>query len=265
MSQILSSILEGVRDEYKQRMVQDAALPFMTAERLCHEMLYLDTDRMAELVEEEPSLLASRASDLIADPKERGNPSVGAIIASNLVMVALENLLAVAVENDWLRLDEEGNVMVDEKELDPTRSYPMLADYSLSQQATSNLSKPGVGLLTARFRAAEESFLQKLETEAHDAYQLALEVSSSYSVFAPDDIAPLVKENPLLLGLRPDGLMDEELFSGDPPAGMIISGHLTNILLDQLLEVAEEHGALARDGVGHMIMPEGDEDSPVIH
>lgn len=266
MSQILSDILENIRTEYLQLMdANHRAQPFLTAEKLCHERLYLETDLLARIVEEDPTLLATRASDLIADSKERDNPAVGAIISSNIVMAALESLLALAVNNKWLDVDAEGHILVEEAELNPHREYKVLADYSQSDTATKNLTKKGASRLSLLLQAAENEFLELLESEVHDAYQLALQVSGNYAIFAPEDIAPLVAENPLLLGLRPDDMVDEELFEGDPPAGIIISGHLTHILLDQLLELAENKGALARDGAGHIILPEGDDDNPVIH
>ena len=118
MSQTLSNILELVRKEYIKRMdANHFAQPFLTAEKLCHEKLYLDTDLLARIVSEDPTLLATRASDLIADPKERDNPAVGAIISSNIVMAALESLLALAVGNKWLDVDNEGHILVEEAEL----------------------------------------------------------------------------------------------------------------------------------------------------
>ena len=266
MSPTLSDILVSLKSEYQQRMeANHYQLPFLTAETLCHEKLYLETDLLSRIIDEDPTLLAARASDLIADTKEQQNPSVGAIISSNIVMAALENLLATAVESGWLDVDDEGHILVDEKELDPQREYPVTANYSRSELAQANLSKRTTSLLTKIFQAAEQEYLDQLDSEAHDAYQLALQVSGNHAIFAPEDIAPLVAENPLLLGLRSDDVLDEEMFSGDPPAGIIISGHLTHILLDQLLEIAESKGALAHDGEGHLILPEGDDDNPVIH
>lgn len=266
MSQILSNVFDELNIEYQRLMATDGALqPFLTAEKLCHAKLYLETDLLAQVISEDPTLLAARASDLIADQNERDNPSVGAIISSNIVMAGLERLLAVAVEQSWLEMDAEGHILVDEEELDPARNYPVNADYSQSTVANANLSTRGKSLLTQMCNAAEEEFLDLLDNEVHDAYQLALQVSGNHAVFAPEDLAPLICENPLLLGLRPDDVVDEELFAGDPPAGIIISGHLTHMLLDQLLELAEQKGALAHDAAGHLIIPEGDDDNPVIH
>jgi len=84
-------------------------------------------------------------------------------------------------------------------------------------------------------------------------------------VFAPDELAPLIQETPLLLGLRADDLVDEAMFAGDPPAGLIISAHLSELLLQQLLEVAREQDALPLDSSGQVILPESDEDAPTLH
>ncbi len=266
MSHLLSKVFDELNQEYLRLMDSGhVGQPFLTAEKLCHQRLYLTGDLLAEVVSEDPSLLASRASDLIADNAERDNPSVGVIISSNIVMAGLERLLAVAVEHQWLEMDEEGHILVDEGELDPQRNYTVTADYSVSDVATQNLTQPGKSLLTKICQSAEDEFLDLLENEVHDAYQLALQVSGNHAVFSPEDLAPLISENPLLLGLRPDNVVDEELFAGDPPAGIIISGHLTHLLLDQLLDVAEQKGALAHDASGHLIIPEGDDDNPVIH
>jgi hypothetical protein len=55
------------------------------------------------------------------------------------------------------------------------------------------------------------------------------------------------------------------MFEGDPPAGLIISAHLTEMLLQQLLELAQEQGALPLDSAGQLILPESDEDAPTLH
>ncbi|MFC6669040.1 hypothetical protein [Marinobacterium aestuariivivens] len=178
---------------------------------------------------------------------------------------ALDGLLTVAVEHDWLDVDEEGNVLVDDDELGEQSPKPLQVDYSRSAQALENAGQPGASRLTQLFQVAEAEYARLLENEVHDAYQLALRTSSDYAVFAPEDIAPLVAENPLLLGLRPDGLVDPDLFEGDPPAGIIISSHLTHMLLQQLLELASERGALARDSAGHLILPDDNETKPQLH
>jgi hypothetical protein len=266
MSNLLTRILEKVRVAYVQEM-QDTGCqqPYLTAERLCHEQLHIEGDKLARIIDEDPTLLAARASDLVQDPGERDNPAVGVIICCNIMAAALDGLLTVAVENDWLEVDENGNVLVDDGELGQSSLQTPVVDYSRSARALENAGKAGASSLTRLFQAAESEYARLLENEVHDAYQLALKTSSDFAVFAPDDIAPLVAENPLLLGLRPDDLVDPELFDGDPPAGIIISSHLTHMLLQQLLEMASERGALARDSTGHLILPDENEQSPRLH
>ena len=69
----------------------------------------------------------------------------------------------------------------------------------------------------------------------------------------------------MLLALRPDDILDQELFDGDPPAGLIISTHLARIMLTELLEVGTEAGVLAVDSAGQVIAPEHPEDKPTLH
>ncbi len=266
MSNLLTRVLENVRVAYVQRMKDNGfSQPYLTAERLCHEQLHIEGDALARIISEDPTLLAARASDLVQDPKERDNPTVGVIICCNIMAAALDGLLTVAVENDWLDVDENGNVLVDDDELHHPAVPTTTLDYSRSTRALENAGRPGASSLTQLFQAAESEYSRLLENEVHDAYQLALKTSSDYAVFAPDDIAPLVAENPLLLGLRPDDLVDPDLFDGDPPAGIIISSHLTHMLLQQLLELASERGALARDSSGVLILPDENEDGPRLH
>ena len=267
MSGVLTSLLEDVRKKYIEQMLADESEPYLTAERLCHEMLFLETDRLAEILEQDPTLLAARAGDLIMNQDESDNPSVGVIICSNIVAAALEGLLAVAVEREWLSVDDEGSILVDEAELARSSQYPSTVDYSRSETALNNVSAGGQSLLSAIFSAAEAAFIESLEKHSNekDAYQQALDVSSNFSVFAPEDIAPLIAENPLLLGLRPEDLIDDELFEGDPPAGLIVSAHLTRMMLHQMLELGVEQGALVLDSSGHIIVPEEPDSPPVIH
>lgn len=266
MSNLLTRILEKVRVAYVQEMKDNGCQqPYLTAERLCHEKLHIDGDALARIIDEDPTLLAARASDLVQDPGERDNPAVGVIICCNIMAAALDGLLTVAVENDWLNVDESGNILVDDDELGQQSAQTPVVDYSRSPRALENAGKPGVSSLTQLFQAAEAEYSRLLENEVHDAYQLALKTSSEFSVFAPDDIAPLVAENPLLLGLRPDDMVDADLFDGDPPAGIIISSHLTHMLLQQLLELASERGALARDSSGHLILPDENQTQPQLH
>ena len=47
MSGVLTSLLEDVRKKYIEQMQADGSEPYLTAERLCHEMLFLETERLA--------------------------------------------------------------------------------------------------------------------------------------------------------------------------------------------------------------------------
>ena len=67
------------------------------------------------------------------------------------------------------------------------------------------------------------------------------------------------------LGLRDDSLVDPELFEGDPPAGMIISAHLTEMLVQQLVDRAMSMGALGFDSSGHPIIEDKEDDNPTVH
>lgn len=268
MSGLLTALLEDVRAEYVSRMqANGCSEPYLTAERLCHEFLFIEADQLAEIIEQDPTLLAARAGDLIMNRQESENPAVGVIICSNILAAALEGLLAVAVEREWLDIDEDGHVLVDEEELKQDSQYEINIDYSTSQTATRNISLGGASKLSTIFSAAENAFLEVLQENSRDkdAYQQALDISSDYSVFAPEEIAPLVAENPLLLGLRGEDLIDEDLFEGDPPAGLIISAHLTQMMLHQMLELGVEQGALILDSSGHIIAPEEPEEPPTLH
>ncbi|EAR62235.1 hypothetical protein [Neptuniibacter caesariensis] len=268
MSGLLTALLEDIRVEYVARMQANGCTePYVTAERLCHEKLFLETDKLAEIIEQDPTLLAARAGDLIMNRQESENPSVGVIICSNILAAALEGLLAVAVEREWLEVDEDGSVLVDEEELSLDTQYSIDVDYSTSDTAKRNIALGGTSQMSQIFAAAESAFIDALQenTREKDAYQLALDISSDFSVFAPEDISPLIAENPLLLGLRPEDLIDEDLFEGDPPAGLIISAHLTRMMLHQMLELGVEHGALALDSSGHIVVPDDPEDPPTLH
>lgn len=263
MSQRLAEMMDRVRQEYVRRMLDNGQHePYLTAHRVCQQMLSLDPAALAELIVEDPKLLSARAGELVEDPAEMENPSVGVIVTSNICAAALEGLLAVAVNREWVEVDSEDRILVDAWELD---NVPVVRSVDYSDVKGPDLERAGNSQLSVLFNAAETSFRKQLSEAAHDAYQLALQVSSDYVVFAPDDLAPLIVENPLLLGLRADELVDEELFAGDPPAGLIISAHLTEMLLQQLLEMAQEQGALALDGSGQLIIPDSDEDSPTLH
>jgi len=261
MSQKLAEQLDRVRLQYINAMkVEGSTEPYLTAHRIAHQMLMPTPEEMADIIMNDPKLLAARAADLIEDPLEIENPCVGAIVYSNLFAAALEGLLAVAVNHDWLEVDSEGQILVSAEELDrvPSVKYP---DFSESQINLSHTQS----ILGKLFGEAESDFVEQLNSAPHNAYQLALQVSSDHTIFAPEELAPLLQENPLLLGLRADDLVDEDMFEGDLPAGIIISVHLTEMLLQQLLEIAQAEGALAFDSVGEMIVPDDDEDNPTVH
>ncbi|MCV6609574.1 MAG: hypothetical protein OIF55_02265 [Amphritea sp.] len=265
MSQLLASLIEQVRTDYLAMMEQaDGQHPYTVAEKLCNERLYLDADALAPIVAEDPTLLAARGGNLIANEQEADNPCVGMIISANIAAAMMEGLVDTALENGWLSLDEEGRLMLDAEELKLPEPVPAQQDYSESQTAKDNLTSRSASILSQLMGAAESEFVDQLSESQHDAYALALQIASEHSVFAPDDIAPLIAENPLLLGLRGDGLVDQEMFDGDPPAGLIISAHLTQMIVNQLLELAVEHGVLGADSSGHPLIQDQGE-GPVIH
>lgn len=262
MSRKLADLLDQVRREYVQALVDNGgAEPYLIAHRICNSRLWLPALELAALIEEDPKLLSARAGELIDDDRERPNPCVGAIVTSNIVAAALEGLLAVAVSRDWLNVDAEGRVLVDAHELDAVGPVTGI-DYT---DAGEFVPERGRSRLSQIFNQAELAYQERLEDGPHDAYQLALMVASDHSIFTPDELAPLLVENPLLLGLRADDLIDEELFEGDPPAGIIVSAHLTEMLVQQLLERALELGAIGHDADGHPLMPETEEDNPTVH
>ncbi|HSG04681.1 MAG TPA: hypothetical protein VLA39_13255 [Marinobacterium sp.] len=263
MSEKLAKLLENVRREYLHEMDANGhSYPFLTAHRVANKVLALSGQELAELVAEDPKLLAARASELIEDPKEVANPSVGAIISANLVVAGIEGLIVVAVNRNWMGVDDEGAAQIEAHEMDLIRPYAG-ADYS----ATSGefTAHRGRSKLSQLFGVAEAAFEEQLENGTHDAYQLALSVAADHAIFAPDDLAPFILENPLLLGLRDDGMVDPELFEGDPPAGMIISAHLTEMLVQQLVERAVSMGALGCDAAGHPLIDDSEEDNPTVH
>lgn len=262
MSQTLAKLLDRVRVEYVQAMVDNGEVePYLTAHRVCNTRLWLSAKELAALIAEDPKLLSARANDLIEDERELPNPCIGVIVSSNIIAAALEGLLAVAVNRSWLEVDSDGRVLVDAHELDSVPSVTGV-DYS---DAGEFVPSRGRSRLSSIFSAAEEAYLERLGEGPHDAYQLALMVSSDHAIFTPEELAPLIVENPLLLGLRSDDLVDEEMFDGDPPAGIILSAHLTEMLVQQLLDRALEEGAIGRDAEGHPIMSESDEDNPTVH
>lgn len=263
MSDKLAKLLENVRIEYLHEMNSNGhTYPYLTAHRVANKLLALPGKELAELIASDPKLLAARANELIEDPKEVANPSVGAIVCANLVVAGIEGLIVVAINRQWLTTDEEGGAQIEAHELDLVRPFTG-QDYSV----TSNefVAQRGRSKLSELFAQAEASYEEVLKNETHDAYHLALNVAADHAIFSPDDLAPFIVENPLLLGLRDDNLVDPELFEGDPPAGMIISAHLTEMLVQQLVDKAVSMGALGFDSSGHPILDDNDEDAPIVH
>ena len=182
MSQLLTEMLNDVRIEYVRSMTDEGAqTPYLTAYRICNQKLWLDAAQLSAIVNEDPKLLSARASDLIDDDAERENPSVGVIISSNIIAAALEGLLAVAVNHQWLETDDEGRVLVSTEELD---SVPANSSMDYSVMAEFAPAK-GQSRLSVLFEAAEKNYLQQLADGPHDAYQLALAVASDSAIFAP--------------------------------------------------------------------------------
>lgn len=265
MSQLLTTLISQIRSDYLDLMETGGGrYPYTTAEKICHERLYLNADALARAVVEDPTLLAARRGVLIVSEGESDNPSVGMIISANIAAAMLEGLIDIALENGWLSLDEGGRLLLEAEELQEPEPEVTEIDYSQSETARDNLVRPGESLLTQVMNRAESAYAALLAETPNNAYALALEVASQHSLFAPEEIAPLVEENPLLLGLRGDGMVDEALFEGDPPAGMIISAHITQMMVSQLLELAVEQGVLGSDSSGYPLMPSTDGE-PIIH
>ncbi|MDY6891087.1 MAG: hypothetical protein SVU24_05710 [Pseudomonadota bacterium] len=263
MSRRLADLMDRVRQRYVRTMQQNGQHePYITAHRVCQQMLNLSPQALAELIAEDPKLLAARAGELVEDPAEVENPCVGVIVTSNICAAALEGLLAVAVNREWLQVDSENRILVDAWELD---NIPAASSVDYSDVTPPDLTRRRGSRLSLLLNAAESAYRKQLAQAPHDAYSLALQISSDHVVFAPDELAPLIQETPLLLGLRADDLVDEAMFAGDPPAGLIISAHLSELLLQQLLEVAREQDALPLDSSGQVILPESDEDAPTLH
>ena len=263
MSQILSELLERMRNEYIKEMESTSpAYPYLTAHRVAHRVLSLPAEDLAKLIANDSKLLAARAGKLIDDPVEISNPSVGAIITANLVSAGLEGLLHIATSRAWMEVDEAGIAQIDVTELDQLQP---IAGVNYAESTTDFVARSGRTELSKIFNAAELAYEKQLDQSPHDAYQLALHVAADHAIFAPDDLAPLIVENILLLGLRDDKLVSEDLFDGDPPAGMILSAHLTEMLVQQLVEKAIELGALGYDSEGQPLFDDLDTDEPVVH
>lgn len=263
MSGMLAELLDSLRLDYIREMDSHGhQQPYLTAHRVANSRLALKPAALAKLIAADPKLLASRASNLVEDPREIANPSVGAIITANLVAAGIEGLMLVAQNRNWVEVEADGELRLDAAELDRIEPFPTV-DYSATDGEYQ--PPPGRSLLSILFNSAEEQYQSQLESGAHDAYQLAIGVASEFAIFAPEDLAPLIMDNPLLLGLRNDGLVDPSLFKGDPPAGMIISAHLTEMLVQQLVERALALGYIGHDAEGVAILDEADEDEPTVH
>lgn len=263
MSKKLAKLLDSVRLEYLHEMDSNGhSYPYMTAHRVANKMLALPAKELAQLIVEDPKLLAARATELIEDPKEVANPSIGAILCANLIVACVEGLIAVAVNRDWLAVDEAGIAQIEAHELDLVRP---IAGVDYAQTSSEFVPQRGRSRLSELFALAESAYEDQLANETHDAYQLALMVAADHAIFSPDDLAPLIAENPLLLGLRDDNLVDPELFDGDPPAGMILSAHLTEMLVQQLVDRAMAMGSLGFDASGHPIIEDNEDDAPTVH
>ncbi|MCJ8340890.1 MAG: hypothetical protein MJK10_20700 [Pseudomonadales bacterium] len=267
MSQILTGILDDIRTEYVQILQHSSGLdPFLNAQKLCQNQLSISTDQLAKIINEDPNLLAARAGELIRDLQQAENPSAGHIISANIRSAALESLLDAAVHYGWLQTNAEGAIQIGDGEIEAADALLQVSeDYSQSKTALENISKPGVSVLNTLIHGAETEFIKQLDSQVLDAYSLAIEVAGAHSVFTPEEIAPLVIENPLLLGLRADDLVVDDVFESDPPAGIIISSHITQMVIDHLLELATDRGALALDGEGQLILPGNEDQPPLIH
>lgn len=267
MSQILTDILEELRTEYVKILQRaDGQQPLYCAEKLCATALQIDTDQLAKIVAQDSTLLAARAGGLIKEQKESENPSAATIIAVNIHNAAIEVLLDSAVHYGWLEVDAKGEVKIEDSEIEAVDTLVVnQIDYSVSKAAVENISQHRASPLSAILHSAETDFMEQLDTQVLDAYSLAIQVAGGHSVFTPEEIAPLIEDNPLLLALRADELVIDEVFENDPPAGIIISSHITQMVIDHLLEIATEKGALAFDSQGQLIFPSADDQNPVIH
>ncbi|MGB0733855.1 MAG: hypothetical protein ACPGPF_08810 [Pontibacterium sp.] len=266
MSNKLSLILDQLYAEYGDHIVQASSpTPYLTAEKLCRERFAFNADNLADILADDPSLLAARASDLLEGTDEASNPAAGAIISLNISVLAMEGLLGIAVEKGLLETDEDQSVLVNEDELELAKGLYQPLDFSRSDVATSNLTQRSQSRLSHLIDSAEDSYRHALEQDSSSAYHQALKISSDFTLLPPDELAPIVAENPVLLALRPDDILDQELFDGDPPAGLIISTHLARILLTELLDVGVETGALAVDSEGQVIVPSDPKAKPTLH
>ncbi len=267
MSQILTDLLDKVRIEYIEKLESNnGELPFTVAKQLCSMRLNLNADLLAKIIHQDPTLLAARAGGLIKQGDEAINPCAALVIVMNIHSAAFEVLLDTAVHYGWLTLNSAGEVSLESDEMITVDEIGIPEmDYSRSQQALDNIAKGGISELSRLLANAEAEYLSMLDSQVLDAYSLAIQVAGSHSVFTPQEIAPLVHENPLLLALRADDLVVDEVFENDPPAGIIIGSHITQMVIDHLLEQATEKGALALDSQGQLILPYNEGEAPVVH
>lgn len=267
MSQILTDMLESLQQHYVDLQRESAEFqPFLEAKKLSAESLQIETDQLAEIIFQDPTLLAARAGNLIKIKQEADNPCAAMIVTANIQSAALELLLDCALSNGWMQSSESQGLQIQDAELAAADALKLpLMDYSVSRVAVQNVSNRSASKLSELLHAAQAEFMLSLETKVLDAYSLAIQTAGSHSVFTPQDIAPLVSENPLLLALRADDLVLDEVFESDPPAGIIISSHITQMIIDHLLEIATEKGALSFDSQGQLILPMDDDYPPVVH
>jgi hypothetical protein len=267
MSQILTDILESLRVEYVQILQhKSGSQPLLSAEKLCAAQLQINTDQLADIVTQDPTLLAARAGGLIKSAEEADNPCAAVIIAVNIHNAAIEVLLDSAVHHGWLEVNSDGEMQIENAEIEAMDSIQTSdIDYSHSKTATANVAKREISALSQLLKGAEDEYMQQLDTQVLDAYSLAIQVAGAHSVFTPQEIAPLVSENPLLLALRADDLIIDDVFENDPPAGIIIGSHITQMVIDHLLDIATEKGALAFDSQGQLILPGNESLDPVVH
>jgi|GEM_PF-609143 len=267
MSQILTDILDELREAYVKVLGdQKGAQPLLCAKKMCFSQLNIDTDLLANIVHQDPTLLAARAGGLIKGGIVDNNPSAAAVIVMNIHSAALEVLLDAAIHYGWLTLNDEGEVQLENSEIEAVDDMEAAeVDYSRSKAALENVSAGTVSVLNQLLLQAEAEYLELLDTQILDAYSLAIQVAGGHSVFTPEEIAPLIDENPLLLALRADDLVVDEVFENDPPAGIIIGSHITQMVIDHLLEQATQRGALALDSQGQLILPNDDSVSPIVH
>ncbi len=266
LSQILTDILTNIRTQYLALLSEtDGAKPLFTAEQLCASNLIINSDELAEIVFQDPTLLAARAGKLIRNVEE-SNPCAGLIIAANIHNAALEMLLDEAIENKWLVTNGDSEIDFDLIEIEAVEALEIVdVDYTVSKLALTNISQGGVSHLNQLLLNAEKEFLEQLEGQVLDAYTLAIQTAGTHSVFTPEELVPLIMDNPLMLALRADDLIIDEVFTRDPPAGIIISSHITQLIVEHLLELAAEKGALAVDSQGQLILPDSGDVRPVIH